>query len=336
MKNLLIMSTALVAVASVAQAAEPLKASVGGYMFVGVGANDIDGQDSSIGVLRDGEIHFKVKGSSDNGLTFDGKVELEAWSQGGDIIDENWARVSGSFGSIKIGADDHASYNMATGVLYFMGAHIGVYDAFGESGGPAAFVTNNRFGDDIGVYYNTPNFNGFQAEISWQPNGSSDGAGDSNSLVTDNNAAANNNQISIGLNYQGEFNGVEIRLSGGWDYVDELGGNGGSSEDAFMAGAQIGYMGFVLGGHYKQALVAGDTDDYVGNIGYKTGPWGFGLQYARIEQDLAGGYEVDKFAGWVTYALAPGVSVGLGVEHQNSDGANPDGTAGMAVMSLGF
>ena len=62
-----------------ALAAEPLTASIGGYMHIGVGlTDDIDGTGSEdkVGVLRDGEIHFNFKGSSDNGLTFDGRVEL--------------------------------------------------------------------------------------------------------------------------------------------------------------------------------------------------------------------------------------------------------------------
>jgi hypothetical protein len=364
MKKILLASTALVAVAvvgSAASASERITASVSGYMYGGVGYSDTGfgpTQVDDIGILRDGEIHFNFRGSSDNGLTFDGRVELEAWSQGNDQIDENWLRVSGSWGFIRIGGDDHASYNMATGVIFFAGAHIGHYDAFGESGGPLGFSTNNRFGDQIGIAYNTPVFSGFQAQISYHPSLQSDGFGFNNVpagggriqiVQNDSNSLkfGDADIISVGVNYQGTFSDVNVRASGGYDYVSD-GSNGvaglnDDSEDAWTAGLQFGYMGFVIGGLYKQALdLPGrgkDSEDYVLNVGYTTGPWNFGLGYTNSD---SGNYEMDKFAGWINYALAPGVSVGAGMEYQDtsSDGRvtayGSEGFSGMAILSLSF
>jgi len=102
MKNALFATTAFVAaglVAGAAQAADPVTASVSGYMHAGVGYVDRRGSDADIGVMRDGEIHFNARGTSDNGLTFRGRVELEAFTSG-DQIDENWVEVGGAFGRV--------------------------------------------------------------------------------------------------------------------------------------------------------------------------------------------------------------------------------------------
>jgi outer membrane protein OmpU len=335
MKSILFASTALIAVASAAQAAEPLTVSVGGYMYAGIGVADQLGGEADFGVMRDGEIHFKVSGASDNGLTFAARVELEAWSQAGDQIDENWVTVGGDWGTVKIGSDDHASYNLATGVIYFMGAHIGAYDAFGEAGSGTSVITNNRFSDQVSVSYRTPNIAGFLAEVQYIPSAGSDGLGDSNSLITASNAPGTSDIISAGLNYRLELDTFAFQVSGGYDWVDDFGGQG--SESAFMAGAQVEFFGFLVGGHWQQALGTGDTDEYLGNVGYTTGPWNFGLQYMYAEVDGASG-DANTFAGWASYDLAPGVSVGIGAEYSDDSGviANNEGYAVMGIMGLSF
>ncbi len=341
MKSILFASTALIAVASAAQAAEPLTVTVGGYMYAGIGVADQMGGDSDFGVMRDGEIHFKVSGASDNGLTFAARVELEAWSQQGDQIDENWVTVGGDWGTVKIGADDHSSYNLATGVIYFMGAHIGSYDAFGQAGDGLSALSNNRFSDQVGISYRTPNLAGFLAEVGYYPAGNSDGLGDSNSLVTATNhnvvagTASMSDIVSVGLNYRLDLDSFAFQVSGGYDWVDDYFGNG--SKDGFMAGAQVEFFGFLVGASWQQAMDDGDTNDYVANVGYSTGPWDFGVQYAYFDVDGGGG-DGSVYSGWANYKLAPGVSVGIGAEYADDSGviANNEGYAVMGIVGLSF
>ncbi|MGM0585617.1 MAG: porin, partial [Pseudomonadota bacterium] len=363
--KILTATTALVAVgfAGSANAAEPITASVGGYFFTGVGyadaetwnattgtLNDRDG----FGVIRDGEIYFTATGSSDNGLTFTGHVQLEAFTSG-DQIDENWVEVEGSFGQVRIGGDDHASYNMAVGNQAFRGAHIAVLDGFGKSGGPAAFESHNRFGDQIALHYYTPRISGFQLGASWMPDGTTDGAFDSNNLVTGMDGDVED-VLSIGANYIGDFSGVSLGLSAGYDYVSEEGyavaGDPTTDigdTDGFTLGATLGYAGFKLGGIWQEALddqsMLDNVDKYIGTLSYGTGPWTFGVAYGRFEEDRTDGFEQDKIAGWVDYALAPGVQLGAGVEWSDADAytdafgeAAPDqeGVAGVVMLGLSF
>ena len=112
MKKHLLASTALAAAvgalalsgAAVAQDKKMMKPSltVSGYWEanVGVGDNDVDGQDGA-GVQQDVEIHFKGKAPLDNGITISTVVELEGNGTGDkDALDETKVFVSGDFGQI--------------------------------------------------------------------------------------------------------------------------------------------------------------------------------------------------------------------------------------------
>ncbi|MFT6772772.1 MAG: outer membrane protein OmpU [Paracoccaceae bacterium] len=324
MKNALFATTALVAFgfAGAASAAEPLKASVGGYMNIGVGITDNAGGDDVL-IMRDGEIVVKFKGSSDNGLTFDGRFELEAFGSS-DQVDENWARVSGSFGEIKIGGDDTAMNSLSAGVFYGPGAVIGYYDEIAPST-LASF--GKQYGTDyLAVHYNTPNFSGFQAGFTYAPDGTSDGAADGTFAVND--GADGSNVYSIGVNYTGEVQGVSLSLSGGYTDAD------GSDQEAWSLGAEVGVTGVKLGVHYEENRGADAGSDLAVGITYATGPWTATAGYATL-LDAPANSEIQKVAGWVTYAIAPGVKGVAGVSFADSD-ASGEQYLGMAYLNLGF
>ncbi|MGM0586274.1 MAG: porin, partial [Pseudomonadota bacterium] len=136
---------ALALAAAPASAAEPLTVSLGGYFIVGAGYADVaddPGEDESFGIFREGEIHFKIRGSSDNGLTFGGKVELEAFTTG-DQIDETSVFVSGAFGTLAVGQQDTALNEVGgVGVVYPAGSYLNYYDSTGDvlPGHPGGFL----------------------------------------------------------------------------------------------------------------------------------------------------------------------------------------------------
>lgn len=342
MRNALFATTALVAAgfAGSAFAAEPMTLSVGGYMHAGVGYVD-DGTDSDIGVMRDGEIQFTATGSSDNGLTFRARVELEAYTDantatvdpatgfvtgigGNDQIDENWVSVGGAFGTVKIGGDDHASYNLATGVLFSSGAKIGHYDDFGESN--ITYVSNNRFSDAIGIHYTTPTIAGITGGVSYHPGGG-DGTGDGTNLIT-----GDADVISLGLNVTQDLGGFGFTLSGGYDMIE--GAPAGAEDDGFTAGAEVVFAGFTVGGLYIDGVGIAGEENYVANAAYSTGPWAAGIGYS-LATEVAPNVDHTKYAGWVGYALAPGVRTSIGVEMSEQDGADTATTA-MGWISLSF
>lgn len=328
MRNALFATTALVAAgyAGSAFAAEPLTLTTGGYLHAGVAYVD-DGTDEDIGIMRDGEIHFGVTGSSDNGLTFRGDVELEAFTSG-DQIDENWVSVGGAFGTVKIGGDDHASYNLATGSLFSAGAKIGYYDDFGVANNNVTYPTNNRFSDAIGIHYTTPTISGITAGVSYHPGGG-DGSSDSNNPVTGDTDA-----VSLGVNVAQDFGDFGFTISGGYDMIDDAAA--GEDDDGFTAGARIDYAGFTLGGLYIEGVgIAGDEHYVIGGA-YSTGPWSVGGGYSLISEANPNG-DANKYGGWLGYALAPGVTTSFGVEvaDEEQDGSDTE-IAAMGWISLSF
>lgn len=341
MKNTLFATTALVALgfAGSAFASEPMTASVGGYMGVGVGISDNDGGDD-VGILRDGEIHFKAKGSSDNGMTFEARVELEAFTDG-DQIDENWVKISGSFGQVMIGGNDTAKNNLATGIFYAPLALGGYYDHIARVGNGYSGI--DQAGDQHGIHYNTPNFNGLQAAVSYQPEGSScdgskglsiDDSGTSPVLVRNggdrqycqNDGSDGDNVWSFGVNYLGDFDGFDFRVSGGYETAD------GSDQDTWSVGVQGGTAGFLVGVYYEDNKGVDAGQDLAIGMTYSTGPWTVGGGYTTILDT-----DVDpwRVGGWVTYAMAPGVSATLSLEHGDADTVGSS-TSGLAYVSLGF
>jgi hypothetical protein len=357
MKKILLASTALVVgAAAQASASEPLTASVNGYMNAGVSFrdegstwNDVIPYQDGVGIMRDGEIHFNIKGTSDNGLTFDARVELEAWSSQfteivyspgeginsslkGDIIDENWVRVSGSWGSIKLGSDDSASNRYQNGTLYAPSALIGYFDGFGYLGGVQAGAIGA--GDYPGIHYDSPDFNGFRFGASYLPNRLNDGYLDSNSPVYPIDSAlcdevrCGNNYWSVGAVYEGEFDGFGFGIGGGYNTSDDNG------SDQWQVGGNISASGFTLALHYQDQGSAADRTDMSIGLQYATGPWTMAGGYTQSDK---GGSDPSVIAGWVTYAIAPGVSGTVGLEYGDPDTVDGQETlGGMAYLHLGF
>jgi predicted porin len=271
-------------------------------MQIGVGFSGHDSQDG-VGILRDGEIHFKAKMVADNGLTFDARVELEATSQdgeSGDTIDENWARVSGSFGSIKIGGDDSAKNAYNNGVLYAPGARVGYYDAFGLPG-------NNQMsgiagsGDQVGIHYDSPNWMGFSFGASYRPNKSTDGnGGDSGVPVYEANRSGDQ-FWGIGAAYSGSMGDTGFGISAGYSDAKD-------SDEAWHVAGNVSFAGFTIAGGFEDD--GEDSDEFYVGARYSTGPWTVAGGYADAE-----GRGGEVFAGWVSYAVAPGVSATVGIEH---------------------
>ncbi|MEL7464590.1 MAG: porin [Pseudomonadota bacterium] len=311
---------ALLAAAAPSNAAE-WELGISGFYHLGVALSDGAGQDG-LGVVRDGEVHFEGELQADNGLTFFAVVELEAQTDS-DQIDKNYGGVMGAFGSLKFGGDDTAIATYNNSVIGSPGSKVGYYDAdaITTAADDMAAVAGGEQG--VGVHYDTPEFMGFQAGVSYLPNVNADGAADTNNPVFNGS-----DYWSVAAAYNGEFDGFGFGVNGG--YADE----DGADNDVWAVGAFVSASGFTLAGGYQNAgdayldgASAGETF-YIG-AEYSTGPW-----------TVAGGYsnndfnDTDVASAWATYALAPGISATAGIEYAD-DSANED-IGGIAYMSLFF
>jgi opacity protein-like surface antigen len=119
MKKLLVASTALVAFAAVnsAQAADPIKVSVGGYLheWVGYVDQDEDGQEdfAEVTVHSESELYFRGNTTLDNGLTIGVNIDLYT-AQDNQGVDDVFVQISSdSLGKIRLGQTKGAAYALS-------------------------------------------------------------------------------------------------------------------------------------------------------------------------------------------------------------------------------
>ena len=337
------------ALPGVASAAEAVTGSVGGYMYMGAGFSDgakgpsgSDG-DTEFGVLRDGEVHLKATGSSDNGLTFDVQVELEMFTTS-DQMDENWGRVRGSFGEVYIGAADTAINEYGgVGVVKPAGSAFNYYDGDNVtlSGAPVNFI--GEF-DSLAIRYGTHKLLGpIELGISYSPNGETDGANDTSYGFSSRGAgrSSEKDQWAVGGNYSEEFESFKFAVGAGYLTQDVNGGVHDDEDELFHIGAAIGFSGFTIAGLYNREELADDTDFDRWAIGamYETGPWkvGGGLTYTDYEGDQGGALEDEQYYGTIglTYKIMPGVNASATAEI-GDDENNSTGFAGAAWLDIKF
>lgn len=322
MKKLLMATGALTAgFAGAADAAE-WETGISGFMIAGLALSD--GRDQNgLGVLRDGEVHFDAKLAADNGLVFVGHVELEAFTDGADQIDENWIRVIGPFGMIEIGADSTVGYERVNelGIVAAPEGRLGYADS--DALTTAALVSEAAYlgvsEDGIGIHYSTPDIYGFQLHGSYLPSLDSDDANDTNNFQFDDKA---DEAWSVAATYGAEFGDFSFGVGG--HYTDVEGVRG----EQLGVAANVGFMGFTVAGFFEDDF---DGDEFGVGLQYQTGPWTFAGGYSDSNQT-----DNRIAAGWVTYDAAPGVSLTAGVEYADDDTTNQKDFGGATFVSVFF
>ena len=342
MKKHLLASTALAAVgalalsgAAVAQDKKMMKPSLtvsGAWEAnVGVGDNDVDGQDG-IGVQQDVEVHFKGKAPLDNGITISTVVELEGNTEG-DTIDETKVFISGDFGQIQIGALDEAGYEMTFGyhgsvstgtgnqTLEFDGGDWVPSNLKDKLTTPSGRVNISSDADTIAYY--TPRFNGFQmgvsysrsgAEDSGQLNSTADTAAKPTVIVKDGEPAVDSGKpgytqkdiVAAAMNYNQKHGDTTVGAALGYVTADEPNPakddpqrwGGGLFVD--FSGVRVG-VGYVR--HNEQTM--GDELDRW-DIGgrYSWGPNAVSLGYIHLEKATK-----ETAAGRLSYSRSLGSGV---------------------------
>ncbi|WP_417831180.1 porin [Terasakiella sp.] len=342
MKKLLVASTALVAFAAVnsAQAADPIKISVGGYMnqFVGYTDQDEDGQQdyAEVNINSETELYFRGSTTLDNGLTIG--VNIDRYSDRDDAGgDDVFLQVSSdSIGKIRIGQTKGAAYalshsapNVALGnndgdVSDWIARPTQTAKLDNSASTGETFVysdqtmTADEGNDGQKIVYWTPNFSGFQAGVSYgiQRNGAAiESAVDVGGSNTRNDTA-----WDAGIAYNGEFSGVSV----GADVTYQRNFNGGTTgtlvedREAWRGGLSVGVAGFTIGGSYRstdneRSIKDIDSSGWDLGVSYKTGPYGVSFSYASFEEDSsATATTEDKAKTWVlggSYDMGAGVTL---------------------------
>ncbi|SEH63334.1 porin [Magnetospirillum fulvum] len=352
MKKILFASTALVAVALVgadaAQAADPIKLSVGGFSrwwVVGAnqsssysdavnarvgGGNGASGRLNSVGIKGDNEIQFQGSTALDNGLKVGVFVSIEAGGhtdETTDVIDSSYAWVEGGFGKVFVGtlkngaallhvsapdaAGNFSEGGMATGnyAIQRPNAVMGLNQRTGYS---ASTNTTAIVTDNKAekLTYVSPAFAGLTLGASYVPNATTE---DNRNQGTDRAQA-----FGVAAGYARTIGPVGVKLSAG--AVKSI-LSAGESLSQYSAGTQLSYAGFTLGGSYQLARNAisnsGNVANPVNNYTTNGIPTGAGTKF-----DFGGqGYDVG-----LQYATGP-YAISFAYFHSETKGVKSDTSA---------
>ena len=294
MKKQLMACTALVAatmlVAGGAMAADKKmmkpSISVNGYFTAHMSgilddsATTVDLNAPSIDLRSDSEVHFNGRAALDNGLKIKVRWELEGNSHtsggkpspanGNDQLDEVWLSVSGSFGSVILGATDNAAVKMLTGMTGAWATNVGqnfhfnsqewIPSAVGTHGGRFHVLHDARIrehgggGDSEKFTYLSPKFGGVQVGASYTP------YADQDRHTTHDIDAGRHDGLTGAVSYASKVGDVGIAIGAGVNAMQ--GAKGQEDLNEWLVAGRLDF-----GGGFRVAVAHQGTTSGVGGAG---------------------------------------------------------------------
>jgi len=360
MKKLILGSTALVGVASLAnaaQASDGIKLDVGGFfqtVYQGVfddkGNNDFGDHRNTDRFVHNAEVWFKGETTLDNGLTVGAQIELEG-ENAGDQIDKSFVYWSGGFGKVQIGSQD----SVIGACPVFPPGATANFSGFS----PASWGSNDPIGsnsvctDAVGggnsqsIKYTTPNFAGFQLALAYTPSGNAEDytqAGVNGPGTPETPDGTPHHIFGAYLTYSYAGDGWGVNWGGGGDWQTAFNKSDGVNDgkSAFYQSAlnftfgnfAVGGIGeyYDFGGQNNNAWVAG------GGASYGIDAWTVGVQgshghYAAaglgFAPDANGSRDLNRVIATGSYEMGPGVlldaEVGYTWFHDSGDASSNAG-----------
>ena len=365
MKRSLIGTTAIVtagmlAASATANAADPIKLSIGGYMNAAIGY--ISEDDTSVANVRseaiqlDSEIVFRGATVLDNGVEVGVKIEM-ATDGANPSIDEQMLYIENeeSWGRIEIGNEDGASDQFRhLGPFVIGGSITGCATFSGATGtnGVAPFACIGAEGDNTKITYRGPMLAGMQWGISYTPE--RDAFGSLASAGRDDGTSGEfGGTTEIGANFSTTIGGIAISAGGGLaQFSAEAAGENDSQQWNFGATATVGSIRF--GGSWKNQEagppVNQDTDVTHYRLGVTTVLNGttVGVEYYAGENEVVnsgvaeGDDETTVISVAANRSIGPGVSIGAKIASWDmsdnaSAAANENSvTEFLVITSIGF
>ncbi len=352
-----------------APAQAQMELTIGGHSKNYVGYLDQDdsaGNDTqAFDMQRETELHFNGESTLDNGLTFGFQVEAEV-DAGDDenTIEESYIYLSGTWGRLNLGSENGAAYLLQVaapsadanidgirqtinpvnyGNLENIGALSGVSFAGGTPSGSTDLdgfdYDNDITGVSEKITYLTPNYNGFQAGVSYTHDlGDLNSA--SNNLVgfNDEEDGEFDEAYEIAARYEGVMSNFGYALGAGYTHLEE----GGAADDAdeWNIGLDVDSGPFGIGAIYTEFdNGSNEADTIVVGADYTSGPFKFGASYfTQDDETFTGELETDRYTGGVIYTAGPGLTFRGSVSYIDHEvgAADADATSVMGGVQINF
>ncbi|MGB2489217.1 MAG: porin [Candidatus Puniceispirillales bacterium] len=324
MRKILLATTALVAVTGVSHA----EVSINGYYEFGYESVSDDQSTDVDDMYNDHEIHISFSSTTDTGLSFGARTEMEAdASNTGN--DESSMYLSGDFGKIELGQNDGAGPTYVTFPGYGSNS-MGSYDIGSHnknSSGAALtgaypFPQYGRDADNNKISYFSPNMGGFSFGYSYSDEG------------TDNADTA------AGLSYSTDMSGVGVAVTA---MMEDSGESTKTSENTAY-GVSLTSGAFDIGvstGTTKTSTTV-DSNTTIYGIGYAVSDdLRVTVSALNSENDVTNGDKFKAQGAGVNYTIASGLTLNVGVmSFEATDGGstslNNDGTVIRSSVKMSF
>lgn len=324
MRKVLLATTALVAVTGVAHA----DVSINGYYEFGYESVSDDQTSDLDDMYNDHEIHISFSSTTDTGMTFGAKTEMEgdASNTGND---ESSMYISGDFGKIEMGQNDGAGPTFVTFPGYGSN-NMGSYDIGSHqknsSGttltGVYPFPQYGRDSDNNKISYFSPNMNGFSFGYSYSDEG------------TDNADTA------AGLSYSTDMSGVSVTLTA---MMEDSGESTDTTENsAYGINLASGAMDMGVSTGSTKTGTTIDSSTTIYGIGYAVSDdLRVTAHYLTSDNDVTSGDEFEASGVGMNYTIASGLTFNVGVmSFEATDGGstslNNDGTVIRSSLKMSF
>lgn len=335
-------------------AAAHIDVTAGGYAVFRAGLFDMEhtttaGRD----FVHDAVVTFDAQGVSRSGLVYGASVRLNAATNNKMMADEAYLFGETGLGRIELGDNDGASdrlsvYAPTVGIGQINGKYV---DFIPYSLRPSGNIKDTGGGifkpldcdDATKIVVFSPRIEGFQAGVSFAPEG--DSFSDGEHVQISHNTGRQHNFVEAGLQYLDKIETMRLRAAFTATHAEAKSGAGHEDVTAWAFGAQATYNGLTFGGNFVNN---GDSNQPYGVAGDKETAWTIGLSYRKNTWDLAvnlahedyqqaggrynkgGDYSALVFGG--SHKIARGLSAGLDLAYFARERADGFGDSGSVIV----
>ncbi len=315
--------------------AEPISLSVGGRSMWGVAIVDSDANPNNDDVAISNDVHLVFSGSTvlDSGLEVSVRVDVDG-GEGKEPAKGQFAAVSGSFGELRVGNQDTASYKMSTAApyaTYFYGINTPFWSGSLSNHWHSTFAGAGAGGASL--MYFSPVINGFQFGTSYTPEA------DTNVMSNSVYSREGGDSWSIGGRYDGAFGDTGVTFASGLTQQDVPADDAAAGQTItdWNAGLVVSMSGVSVGGSYRNTdedTMADDMTQYDIGIMYGEGPWAVSANFGNTSQDSEN-VDTDFSRLMATYNLGPGINM-AGVLGGDSPDDGADTTFAAMALLISF
>lgn len=264
MRKILLASTALIAVAGVAQA----EITISGKFEFGYETESDDTSYDQDAMFQSDAITFSFSNTTDSGLSISGR---SVYDSDAGSADESSFTVSGDFGSLTMGQDDGAGARFMPWVVA-ANNNLGSYDASVPTISTTGIALTGvyaypqyRTDDEVKVTYTSPSMGGFSFGYSVADTAKTDNLASTSTVGTTN--ADTEANTSFGASYSGDMGGVSVHLTAMMEDSGEA--TDTSENDAYGISLSSGGVTLAVATGGTKTGTSIDSDTTVAGIGYQ-------------------------------------------------------------------